>query len=135
MIGADQSGEVRIPSRHLGDEVNRNIIQSEIEGGVYLRDLPQDAKIEIETENRCYTLISRDGEVLLCGHPEFCPSPVAVTITGSTWGGRMLKTAFLGRGMHMEFRHPNFQHPIITSRIVELREPSAEGDERRPKLR
>jgi len=33
----------------------------------------------------------------------------------------MLKTAYLGRGMHMEFRHPDFEGPIITSAIVDIR--------------
>jgi hypothetical protein len=33
----------------------------------------------------------------------------------------MLKTAYLGRGMHMEFRHPNYEGPIITSAIVDIR--------------
>jgi len=116
------SGEIQLPTPHLSDEINSNIIQSEIEGGVYLKDLPSDGKLEIETENRCYTLVVRgSGEVLLCGHPEFCPQPVAVRIHGSTWGGCMLKTAFIGRGMHMEFQHPDYERPITTSRIVELR--------------
>ena len=33
----------------------------------------------------------------------------------------MLKTAYLGRGMHMEFRHPDYEGPIITSAIVDIR--------------
>jgi hypothetical protein len=37
----------------------------------------------------------------------------------------MLKEQFIGRGMHLEFRHPNYL-PITTSRILEVRErPSA----------
>jgi hypothetical protein len=44
-----------------------------------------------------------------------------VNVHGSTWGGSMLKVAFIGRGMHLEFRHP--QHRVITtSRIVEVRQ-------------
>jgi hypothetical protein len=27
----------------------------------------------------------------------------------------------VGRGMHLEFRHPEYQRPIITSRIMEIR--------------
>ncbi len=33
----------------------------------------------------------------------------------------MLKEAFLGRGMHLEFQHPGYEQPITTSRIVEIR--------------
>jgi hypothetical protein len=28
----------------------------------------------------------------------------------------------VGRGMHLEFRHPAYERPIITSRIVEIRQ-------------
>jgi len=34
----------------------------------------------------------------------------------------MLKLEFIGRGMHMEFVHPQYQLPIITSPIQEIRE-------------
>jgi len=47
----DDISEIRIPNPHLGDEINHNIIRSEIEGGVYLRDLPAVGKQEIRTEN------------------------------------------------------------------------------------
>lgn len=110
------------PHQNLSDGVNSNIIQSEIEGGVYLRDLPHDTQLEIETQNRWYTIVvKRDGEAMIWGHPEFCPEPVLVQIQGSNWGGSMLKTAFLGRGMHLEFSHPSYRGPIVTSRIVEIR--------------
>ena len=53
------------PNAHLSDEINRNIIQSEIEGGVFLQSLPQGAVLEIETQNRIYTLVScGDGDAL-----------------------------------------------------------------------
>ncbi|MCP5112705.1 MAG: hypothetical protein GY953_17915 [bacterium] len=107
----------------MGDAVNRNIVRSEIEGGVYLRDLPTEATLEVQTQNRSYTLVNRGGgEALLSGHPKYCPDPVLVRIAGSNWGGSMLKASYLGRGMHMEFRHPDFDGPIITSRIREIRE-------------
>lgn len=111
------------PSAHLGDEVNHNIIQSEIEGGVYLNDLPYGTKLGIETQNHLYTLITRSGsEAIIGGHPEFCPEPVLVKISGSTWGGSMLKLTYVGRGMHLEFRHRDYSRPIVTSAIVEIRE-------------
>jgi hypothetical protein len=113
---------VYIPNEHLSDEINRNIIQSEIEGGVFLNTLPNGAVLEIETQNRTYTLVSRgDGDVLLSGHPTFCPEPSVVRIHGSTWGGAMLKHQFIGRGMHLEFGHPAYKGPILTSLIVDIR--------------
>jgi hypothetical protein len=34
----------------------------------------------------------------------------------------MLKIRFVGRGMHLEFRHPAYRTPIVTSRILEIRQ-------------
>ena len=111
------------PHPHLSDQINSNIIQSEIEGGVYLTDLPDESTLEVETQNHFYTLVNRgDGKVLISGHPEFCPEPVLVKVHGCTWGGSMIKVKFVGRGMHLEFRHPDFDRPIITSSIVEIRQ-------------
>jgi hypothetical protein len=89
---------------------------------VYLNELPDQSTIEVVTQNRGYTLVvSRDGHAMISGHPEFCPEPVLVRISGSNWGGSMLKAAFLGRGMHLEYRHPKFRGPIVTSAIVDIR--------------
>ena len=108
---------------HFSDAVNGNIIRSEIEGGVYLRDLPPGSALSIQTSSRVYEMvILSDGAALLSGHPEFCPYPIQVAIAGSTWGGSMLKLQFVGRGMHLEFRHPEYDTPIITSPIQEIRD-------------
>jgi hypothetical protein len=110
------------PHQNLSDHVNRNIVRSEIEGGVYLKDLPDESTLEVVTQNRGYTLILRpDGLALISGHPEFCPEPVLVRISGCNWGGSMLKSAYLGRGMHLEYRHPDYRGPIVTSPIVEIK--------------
>lgn len=113
------------PHPNLSDAVNRNIVQSEIEGGVYLDNLCEGDTLEVETQNHWYTIVIRGrGSALISGHPKFCPGPTLVRIEGSTWGGTMLKARFIGRGMRLEFRHPSFK-TITTSRIVEIRSPSA----------
>jgi hypothetical protein len=110
------------PNPHLSDAINRNIVRSEVEGGVYFKDLPLESTVEVETQNRFYTMINRGGgHFLISGHPKFCPAPTLVYVAGCNWGGSMLKRAFLGRGMHMEFLHPEYDRPIITSRIIEIR--------------
>lgn len=110
-----------LPHPNFSDEVNRNIVQSEIEGGVCLDDLSEGARLEVETQNRWYIILIRGGgEQLIWGHPQYCPDPVQVRIAGSTWGGSMLKLRFIGRGMHLEFWHPVF-HTIKTSRILDIR--------------
>ncbi|HEY2017827.1 MAG TPA: hypothetical protein VGH38_30185 [Bryobacteraceae bacterium] len=109
------------PSPHLSDSVNHNIVQSEIEGGVHLRDMQPGTVLEIETENRAYTLRYQGlGQALISGHPVFCPEPVLVTIHGSTWGGSMIKSGYIGRGMRLEFGHPTYL-PITTSVIRQVR--------------
>lgn len=114
------------PHPNLSDEVNHQIVQSEIEGGVFLNDLPSEAVLQIRTQNHCYTAVLQGGgAALISGHPQYCPQPVLVAIAGSTWGGSMLKRRFVGRGMHLEFCHPEYQRPIVTSSIQEIKEVSA----------
>jgi hypothetical protein len=111
------------PHPNLGDDVNRNIVKSEVEGGVFLEGLPPATVLQIQTQNHFYTaMLLNDSSVLISGHPQYCPEPVRVTIAGSTWGGSMLKTRYIGRGMHLEFHHPRYKTPIVTSRIQEIRE-------------
>ena len=113
------------PHANLSDEVNNNIVQSEVEGGVHLRDLPPGTVLEVQTQNRAYTILYKGwDQALISGHPVFCPEPVPVTIHGSTWGGSMLKSRFIGRGMRLEFGHPDFE-PIRTSVILDVREVAA----------
>ena len=110
-----------MPHPNLSDEVNRNIAESEIEGGVYLESLFEGTILDVRTQHRWYTIVNYGrGRALIWGHPEYCPDPVAVRIEGSTWGGSMLKVRFIGRGMHLEFWHPAFSS-ITTSRVVEIR--------------
>jgi hypothetical protein len=110
------------PHKNLSDEINSAIIQSEIEGGVHFRDLPEPAMLEVETQNRFYHLVIRhDGTAWIWGHPEYCPEPVLVKIHGCNFGGSMIKSNYIGRGMHMEFRHPDYPGCIVTSRIKDIR--------------
>jgi len=114
-----------VANPHFSDSVNRNIIGSEIEGGVYLRDLTPGSVLSLQTTNRVYKVVVLDDETaLISGHPEFCPEPAQVRILGSTWGGSMLKTKFLGFGMHLEFEHP-VHRTVLTSRIVDIRAQAA----------
>ena len=109
------------PSPHLSDRVNGRIVQSEIEGGIHLGDVAPGTVLEVETENRAYTVRYEGmGRALISGHPVFCPEPTLVHIHGSTWGGSMIKTGFIGRGMHLEFGRPELE-PITTSVVREVR--------------
>jgi len=90
---------------------------------VRLDDLLPGSRLQVTTRNTRYQLVVFIGNtVLITGHSLYCPRPVLVRIHGSTWGGSMLKVRFIGRGMCMEFAHPQFQTPILTSPIQEIRE-------------
>ena len=111
------------PHPNLSDEINCRIVRSEIEGGVFLKDLAPDTELHIHTRHHQYKVVFLgESHALISGHPEYCPEPVMVAIAGSSWGGSMLKLHFLGRGMHLEFHHPEYRTPIITSTIQEIRE-------------
>ena len=111
------------PHPNFSDEVNRHIVQSQIEGGVRVEDLVPGSWLQMTTQNTCYRILILFGAMaLITGHPRFCPRPVLIKIHGSTWGGSMLKRRFIGRGMHLEFRHPDYSTPIITSPIQEIEE-------------
>jgi len=111
------------PHPNLSNELNHNIVRSEIEGGVFLDALRPATVLQIQTQNHCYTAVLLSGsQALISGHPQYCPEPVLVAIAGSTWGGSMLKLRFIGRGMHLEFHHPQYRTPIVTSRIQEIQE-------------
>ena len=111
------------PHCNLSDEVNRQIVQSQIEGGVTIEDLAPGSWLQVTTQNTCYRILIIFGAMaLISGHPLFCPRPVLITIHGSTWGGSMLKRRFIGRGMKLEFRHPDYSTPIVTSPIQEIQE-------------
>lgn len=101
--------------------MNAAIVQSEIEGGVLLSEVSAGTVLNIQTKHRWYRMMYHgEGKAEISGHPKYCPEPVEVTIHGSTWGGPMLKVGYVGRGMHLEFRHPNYANPIVTSRIVDV---------------
>jgi len=118
---ATPAANLFMPHPCFSDEVNRNIAQSEIEGGVHLDELSEGAVLNVETQHHWYTIVNRSGgEALSSGHPNYCPEPVPVRIAGSTWGGSMLKLRFIGRGIHLEFCHPTY-HTIATSRVVDIR--------------
>ncbi len=110
-----------MPSPNPSEAVDPNTPQSEVEGGVYLDDLPEGSALEVETIHHRYTIVNHaNGRALISGHPRFCPEPIPVTIEGSTWGGSMLKVGFIGIGMRLTFLHPTFR-TITTSRVINIR--------------
>jgi hypothetical protein len=90
--------------------------------GVYVDELTTGSVVELDTQHHHYTLVKRSGdEVLMSGHPLFCPKPITVHIEGSFANLPMAgpKPGFIGRGMYLLFTHPVY-HSVTTSRIREI---------------
>jgi hypothetical protein len=94
--------------------------QTAREEGVSLDDLEVGAVIEVVTRHHTYRLENRGcGEVLISGHPVYCPEPVLVELYGSVGESHEIKMWFIGPGMKLEFRHPVFGL-VQTSRVREI---------------
>ena len=94
--------------------------QSAREEGVSLDDLAVGAVVEVVTGHHTYRLENRgNGEVLISGHPVYCPEPVLVELHGSIGASHVIKMWFIGPGMKLEFRHPVFGL-VQTSRAREI---------------
>jgi hypothetical protein len=112
-----------VPGPNLDDKHDERTEHSDSEDGVYFDRLADGAVLELETRHHRYTMLkSASGQALISGHPVYCPEPVLVGILGSTRSSSTLKVGFIGRGMHLMFRHPTHRHAIRTSRIVKLRQ-------------
>lgn len=110
------------PIPHFDEAINNAICRSEIDGGVELARLAAGAVVEVTTRHHTYTLENQgNGDVLISGHPKYCPEPVLVRFHGSTWGTPLIRGRFIGREMRMEFWHPEFGI-LLTSEVSEIRE-------------
>ena len=110
---------------NLTPEINAAIRESELMGGVFIKDLPVGKTLKVRTQNTVYFIdrVSEGPEGLtIQGHPRYCKEPVKAYILGSNFGGSMIKIGFVGRGMYMEFSTENRRGTIITSRIKEVEE-------------
>ena len=121
---SDREQDLLTPLPGLNEGINQNACQSEREEGLCVENLKVGDLLELETKNRTYFIENRgNGQILISGHPKYCPQPTPVELHGSTWGGIILKPGFIGLHMSLAFRHP--QHGVIrTSRIQEIRQPS-----------
>jgi hypothetical protein len=61
-----------MPHPNFSDEVNRNIAQAEIEGGVYLDGLCEGAMLIVETQHHAYTIVIRGRGWDLISVPQRC---------------------------------------------------------------
>ena len=94
----------------------REVQPQEIE----LDDLPVGTVLEIQTGHTTYRLENMgSGNVMISGHPQYCPTPTSVHIHGCIGENGNLRWHHIGKGLHMVFLPPD--HGIVrTSRIKEI---------------
>jgi hypothetical protein len=115
-----------IPHSRPDDGLKQGIVPGQIESapieeGVHLGDLAEGARLEVSTRHHVYSIINAgEGKVWISGHPDYCAQPVEVLVSGSNWGGAMLKSHYIGRGMRLEFWHP-VHNLVTTSKITDIR--------------
>ena len=74
--------------------------------------LPAGSLLDVETKNRHHQIECLGGSAIrVCGHPEYCPTPVR---------GRVLDPGLIERGRHLHFLLED-RRPVTTSRVVRLR--------------
>ena|SRR3990167_2942137 len=109
---------------NLSDDINRNISQSEIEGGAWLDKLLEGRILHVQTRNTHYEIKRLGTQFYIRGHRTYCPEWEECFIQGSTWGGSMLKVGFVGLNMHLEF-HVRVHGTITTTKISSIIETDA----------
>lgn len=86
---------------HLSPQINANLKQSARDGGVFTRDVPPGSTVLVQTRNTLYTLHNHGDLWIIQGGKRFSEM-TAVRINGSTFGGSMLRSGFIGIGMYLE---------------------------------
>jgi hypothetical protein len=92
---------------HLDPRLADAIKQSEIDGGLFLKNLSAGDRFDVHTQNSVYRVEVTDPQknrVKIKGGNHL-PEETDATISGSTWGGSMLKMGFVGMGMRLEVWH------------------------------
>lgn len=109
------SAKIRLPDGSIGYDAAK-LAQLETEG-IWLkgsknfpRSIPNDCVIVVGTRNSTYLIIVHgDNYEAICQREDgredrnYIPTYTKVSITGSTFGGSMLKMGYIGVGMHIEF--------------------------------
>jgi hypothetical protein len=101
---------------NLSDEINKNISESELAGGVWFKDLPRGSVVKVQTRNTLYTIERREDGDYISGNGRYCREPVKANITGSTWGGSMIKVGWIGIDMLLEFS--TSEHVRVTTSTI-----------------
>ena len=114
---APSANGVVVPRRCTLDGFAAEVSQTD---GIGLADLDPITTLLVRTENSLYQIVvvqPRRKAVLVRGGP-FFPQATRAVLSGSNFGGSMLKVAWVGIGLRMEFHAED--EWIITSRVQSI---------------
>jgi hypothetical protein len=98
---------------------SRNQSAFDSDGGMELAGVRPGTVLEVQTKNTAYTVIPQEGgDLLIWGHSHYCPEPVKIGGIGSCYATGVVRKAYLGVGMRLNFRIAD--HNITTSRILKI---------------
>ena len=58
---------------NLSDEINKNILDSELKGGVWLKDVQEGQRIIVRTKNTRYIIDRLPKADMIFGNEKYCP--------------------------------------------------------------
>ena len=86
--------------------------------GVQLNQLPPFTTLLVWTWNSLYQVIIIDGTTVYVQGGSYFPDPTRARVNGSTMGGSLLKLAWIGIGLLMEFEVAGTR--ILTSPVLAI---------------
>lgn len=103
----------------LHPELEKRVDEQERLGGIEVGKLAPNTKIVVETKNTIYTMqvIDPHERSITIQGGSYFPEATEAFFAGSSWGGNILKTGWIGNGMHMEIVCPKISNTIITSKV------------------
>ena len=107
---------------NLTPELNAAIAKSEEDGGVWLDKIDVGTTLYVQTKNTLYTIEKRKDGWYISSTSKLCPEPIKAYIAGSTFGGSVIKSGFIGIGMYLEFTLEGQRFPVTTSCIQSIGE-------------
>ena len=113
----DHSGEVYVSKvadlAKCDDCIRRN-------SGIFVKDIPANTIIQIDAADAVFTVLvvdPADRKIRIKGS-QYLPELTDAVLTGSTFGGCMLKEGWIGVGMQLEILIPGLELPRLTTSMV-----------------
>ena len=89
--------------------------------GLFIKDIPAGTVLQIDAADEVFTVLVVDPaqKMIRVRGSQFLPELTDAILSGSTFGGCMLKEGWLGIGMFLEFFLPDRQLPRLTTSMVQ----------------